>query len=234
MKHTKPLAACILATASLVLVAGCASAPTDAKPEISVLGTSAVEPSTFSSPAADKRAPASAASSTSPRTTPTAEQASGAVRRGNTIDVTEVGDVAFATPSGNIFCILSANSAESPSATIRCDIRTSTFTPPRQPASCLFDWGQSLYVDTKAGFGCISDAIAYEALVTSSMVTSWWDRSVDGTATTYAGVSAALAYGKTMISGDLRCTSTRAGLTCKNTRTHAKFFLSRDSYTLSN
>lgn len=155
------------------------------------------------------------------------------VRKGNAIDVTGVGGASFASPSGNITCDLRV-SAKNQAGFVRCDIHTSTFTPPPHPALCLEDWGQSLFVGTTAGFGCIGDSIAEEALTTSGRVTSWWDRSSDGTATTYAGESAALPYGMVMIAGDMRCSSTQAGLTCKNTRTKAQFLLSHDKYTLSN
>jgi len=146
-----------------------------------------------------------------------------------------VGGASFATPSGNIVCDLYTPSADGFHATgeVRCDIQTITFTPPPKPADCPLDWGQSLSLRKAATFGCIGDAVVGQALTTGSRV-SWWDRSVDATATTGAGVSAALAYGTTMIAGDLRCTSAPVGLTCKNTRTHAQFFLSRDKYTLTN
>jgi len=36
-----------------------------------------------------------------------------------------------------------------------------------------------------------------------------------------------------MVSGELRCASARQGLTCRNTRTGAGFFLSRERYRLT-
>ena len=54
-----------------------------------------------------------------------------------------VGIVAFHTPSGNIYCAY-ASTFEGYAPSIRCDIRTKLWRPPRKPASCPVDYGQGL------------------------------------------------------------------------------------------
>jgi hypothetical protein len=60
----------------------------------------------------------------------------------------------FATPGGNIGCMLSAGSA-------RCDLARRVWTPPKQPPSCKLDWGQGLRVGATgpAGFVCAGDSV---------------------------------------------------------------------------
>lgn len=60
----------------------------------------------------------------------------------------------FVSPTGNISCLLSADSA-------RCDIAEATFDPPAEPAGCEADYGRSLEVDlATAQFVCVSDTVA--------------------------------------------------------------------------
>ena len=58
----------------------------------------------------------------------------------------------FQSPTGNIGCIGDATS-------VRCDIRTTSATPPKRPKSCQFDWGSAFEVDrTGRGHGlCAGD-----------------------------------------------------------------------------
>jgi len=60
----------------------------------------------------------------------------------------------FSTPSTNISCAVSADSA-------RCDIVERTWTPPAKPADCPLDWGSSLVVGAGqvARFACNSDTV---------------------------------------------------------------------------
>jgi hypothetical protein len=109
---------------------------------------------------------------------------------------------AFQTPTGNIVC-------GGGSSGVRCDIGDLSWSPPPKPASCAFDWGQSLQIssDGTSAFGCVSDAVA-------------------------DGGPPVLAYGESTRFGDVECTSRQDGLTCTNTRTKHGFFLSRARYDL--
>lgn len=64
--------------------------------------------------------------------------------------------VSFRTPSGNIGCIGEATRAHN---TVRCDIRSRSWSPPPRPASCGLDWGQGLTLDRvgRARFVCAGD-----------------------------------------------------------------------------
>jgi len=106
----------------------------------------------------------------------------------------------FATPSRNIGCI--GDRTE-----VRCDIRQSSATPPPEPRSCRFDWGDAFSV-RPAGRGrgvCHSDT-ALPAPGQRIRI---------------------LAYGTSIALGKITCTSRRSGLTCRNPGDHG-FFLSRE------
>lgn len=148
---------------------------------------------------------------------------------GRTIDVTGR-DAAFATPSGNITC--SSGRGDGPQAFVRCDVQTMSWPPPRKPADCDNDWGIAVTLEVRAAFACVGDTVGGLANLGEPGATSWFHPGVDPVATTVLDPSAGLGYGSTMISGRLRCTSERQGLTCRNTRTGAGFFLSRERYRL--
>lgn len=109
----------------------------------------------------------------------------------------------FETPSHNIGCYLSRQSA-------RCDIRERTWSPPPEPAYCKkagVDFGQGLSVATRhATFVCAGD--------------------------TTLGGPGLLGYGHSSQRGTILCVSRTAGITCRNTATAHGFFLSRTSYRL--
>lgn len=101
----------------------------------------------------------------------------------------------FSSPSGNIGCALNRRYA-------RCDINKHTYSPPPKPASCNFDWGQSLQVHKRARFICVSDTVAISDRV--------------------------LQYGDSLRLGNKKCTSRRSGMVCRNLQTEHGFRLSRD------
>jgi hypothetical protein len=109
----------------------------------------------------------------------------------------------FMTPSHNIGCYVSAHDA-------RCDIRTRTWSPPPEPASCRkigLDFGQGLVVGPhRAEFVCAGD--------------------------TTLGGPAILPYRSSSQRGTLLCVSRVAGVTCRNTANGHGFFLSRATYRL--
>lgn len=108
--------------------------------------------------------------------------------------------VQFQSPSTNIGCIGDA-------ASVRCDIRTTSATPPKRPKACRYDWGSAFEVNrTGRGHGlCAGDT----ALATPG----------DG--------RRKLAYGTSIRLGPkLVCTSRTTGMTCRNSGGHG-FTLSR-------
>jgi hypothetical protein len=108
----------------------------------------------------------------------------------------------FHSPSGNIDCVLASDSA-------RCDIRAHTFTPPPRPAFCDLEWGSVLSVgktSRRGGFACVGD-------------------------TARDPKAKALAYGKTLRVGSLRCVSRTDGVRCNNRRGHG-FLVGRAAYRL--
>jgi hypothetical protein len=109
----------------------------------------------------------------------------------------------FETPSHNIGCYVSAHDA-------RCDIRTRTWSPPPEPASCKkigLDYGQGIVVGPNhAEFVCAGD--------------------------TSFGGPVVLPYRSSVQRGTILCVSRVAGMTCRNTANGHGFFLSRASYRL--
>ena len=107
--------------------------------------------------------------------------------------------VQFQTPSRNIGCI--GDTAASAN-TVRCDIRTRSWSPPPRPKACRLDWGQGLSLDAagRARFVCAGD--------------------------TALNSGRRLAYGTAIRIGAIVCRSRVTGLTCRNAAGHG-FTLSR-------
>lgn len=106
----------------------------------------------------------------------------------------------FTTPSKNIGCELSADQA-------RCDIRVHDWAAPGRPASCELDYGQGVYVaDGPADYVCAGDTVLGEP------------NAVE------------LGYGQAVQAGAIACTSTKAGVSCRNTATGRGFALSRQAF----
>jgi hypothetical protein len=108
----------------------------------------------------------------------------------------------FHSPSRNIDCVLASDSA-------RCDIRAHTFRAPPRPSFCDLEWGSVLSVgktSRRGGFACVGD-------------------------TARDPKSRALAYGKSLRVGSMRCVSRTDGMRCNNRRGHG-FLLGRAAYRL--
>lgn len=106
----------------------------------------------------------------------------------------------FISPSRNIGCY-------GDNTSVRCDIRTTSATPPKKPPNCRLDWGSAYEVNRRGrGHGlCVGDT-ALPAPNERAPV---------------------LRYGHTIRLGNgLKCTSRRTGLTCRNAGGHG-FTLSR-------
>lgn len=111
----------------------------------------------------------------------------------------------FTTPSRNIGCI--GDRSE-----VRCDIRSSNFTPPKRPAKCDLDWGDAFAVGpTGRGRGVCHGDTALPAPNQKGLKV--------------------LKYGTSIRLGKITCTSRKAGLTCRNPGPHG-FFLSREKLRL--
>jgi hypothetical protein len=107
---------------------------------------------------------------------------------------------AFLSPSRNIACLIEGEGE------VRCDITNRSFSPPAKPASCEFDWGQSLILDSKgASFACVSDSV-------------------------YDDRSPVLAYGQASRVGMIECVSRQEGITCTHIGNRHGFFLSQARY----
>jgi hypothetical protein len=102
----------------------------------------------------------------------------------------------FHSPSGNIRCVIDRTSFT------RCDITNRSYSPPRKPSSCEFDWGNSLGVGFRGRghFLCVSDAV---------------DRGRK------------LPYGEAIRRGRFRCRSRVSGMRCVNVRNGYGFALSK-------
>jgi hypothetical protein len=90
----------------------------------------------------------------------------------------------------------------------RCDIKDYTFAPPSKPADCPLNWGNALVVtqEQPGQFSCHIDSAFGDGPV--------------------------LAIGDTATVGPMSCTSTPAGIQCRNTKTQHGFDLSREAYRL--
>lgn len=108
--------------------------------------------------------------------------------------------VFFASPSGNIGCLLDKSF-------VRCDIGTRDWSPPPKPRSCPVDWGQGVSVDKRgrARFVCAGDTVKLPRART-------------------------LAYGRSLSRGRFTCTSRQNGMTCRNGSNGRGFTLSAQRY----
>ncbi len=110
----------------------------------------------------------------------------------------------FQSPSGNIGCVVGPDGA-------RCDIQQREWDPPQRPADCpeQVDYGQGLEVG-QSGPGhlvCAGDtALNPEA--------------------------PKLSYGNSVHVGDFSCTSSEAGVDCRDDGDGRGFFISKQSYRL--
>jgi hypothetical protein len=118
---------------------------------------------------------------------------------------------------------------------VRCDFfNRVTFAPPQKPARCLNDWGSVIILGGggPAAFDCAGDTVDGSSAL-GQPTAAWYRPGIDPTLEVRGNREVVLAYGRTMKSASLRCTPEPVGLTCRDTRTHSGFFLSRDRYRLT-
>lgn len=142
--------------------------------------------------------------------------------------VTVSSQAGFTTPDGSVTCQFWDGS-------VRCDVADRRFASPRRPASCDLDWGDSLYLSRKAGFGCIGDSI-FGAADLGSDSTRWYSprngikvRPVSSGNPKRAG----LRPGVALRTRGIECTTTaKNAITCTNLKTKRGFTVSRSAYRL--
>ena len=109
----------------------------------------------------------------------------------------------FQSPSGNVGCYIDLDM-------VRCDIAERDWAPPPRPADC--------YPGIGSGQGLL--------------VSAGGDSGVVCAGDTALGNGAPLAYGDAIEAGTLRCDSTEAAMTCRDSITGHGFSLSRQGYQL--
>jgi hypothetical protein len=118
------------------------------------------------------------------------------------LQVRDVAQATFQTPSKNITCDLSA-------AQVRCDIDKHDWAAPSKPSSCQLGWGRGVYVDSSAvaAFMCAGDTLSGSATLV-------------------------LEYGTGLRSGDFVCDSESSAIRCDNEQTGHGFTLAIQNYNL--
>ena len=116
----------------------------------------------------------------------------------------------FASPSGNIACVItSSGDGESVARGVRCDIDERDWSPPPRPADCDLDYGHGIVlgVGEAAEILCAGD-------------------------TTIGRDTEPLAYGDAITAPPLRCESAPSGITCRDVESGHGFSISREAYQL--
>jgi len=224
-----------------------ASVPASASASASVPASASASPSTVATPTAT----ASTGSATSPATEPVKPPSTTTAAGSSPSTTTSAGpapagpapetggrsasdvsgqDAGFLSPSGNVACLL-ADEPPQP-ATVRCEISQHTWKAPPQPSSCHLDWGSYFVLYNTAGFACVGDTVRGARPFNPASPPVWYQPGVDTLVAVNGGQGIGLGYGRTLVAGPLRCSSSAQGISCSNMRTGASLFLSRDRYTL--
>lgn len=145
--------------------------------------------------------------------------------------------VAFLSPSGNIACVITAESYGGSHAAARCDIIQAGYAMPRPPKNCYGDYGQSFDLTDHAEVACSTDTIVQEALFRPNGSTWWFDPAHNPRVRPLGWIGsrrgAALGYGNTITFAEISCTSTVDGMICQNTETGGRLLVSRSHYELN-
>ncbi len=146
-------------------------------------------------------------------------------------DVVSEDQAEFASPSGNILCLFDGKTDHTPY--VRCTVIARTWTPPPKPSNCDLDWGNDLELADTASIACAGDSILGAIQFKSASPPSWFRPSTDSVVNVGARddtPTATLSYGRTLVYGDLFCSSDRKGVTCSNIATHAPVMLARATF----
>ncbi len=180
----------------------------------SLIGMTACSSGLVPSPVATVTVTALPTSSTNPTgaTTPTGTTASTGTKTSATArtmrDVSGGDMYSFATPTGNIVCLLVGKGSGAASDYVRCTIRQKTWVGPARPTSCDLDYGTDLAVSSpgRGEFTCAGDTVL----------------GIPG--------QAAVGYGTTVRMGQAACEVDSNGVTCR-AGSHG-FFMAKESYRL--
>lgn len=227
--------------AALTLSACGNSSTSSSSPTTSMsVNTTTVPSSTDTGTSTGTLAPASTAtvSTTTTVTASTAASrptATGSASTGHTgttsvgvLDLTDLGTVAFATPSGRIQC------SDIRGTELRCDVEGVHWAPAAGTAKCDLDEGDSVYLPASgaAALTCHGDSVIGSPEVGRDG-TSWHTRPGGITVVADGHTVAAVTYGTTVHLPDgLTCISRTSGLSCSNGGGHS-FTISQQGYRVS-
>ena len=198
----------------LAVAGGCSSGSSDAvapAQTVLVTVTGGAQPTASSKPSTSSAQPTSAAPSTP----------------GPVIDASARSTTAFASPSGNIVCGMSSEGG------VRCDVAIAQWSLPKKPADCELAWGDSVSLfDGRVALACHGDTVLYSAAVGAAE--TWWNGQPGSQVVTAGerGQLVALAYGASIRSGGVTCTSQTDGVHCTDAKSGRGFDISRTAYTL--
>lgn len=115
---------------------------------------------------------------------------------GRTVDVQSIpgGIAGFATPSGNITCMVMVG-AKIRDTSVRCDIRAATWSLAR-PGSCRLAYGHAFLLSGRARIGCVGDTVGGMA-APGTPETSWRVSGLDATTRVPSERAVALATART-------------------------------------
>lgn len=151
-----------------------------------------------------------------------------ATQDGDTITV-EGDRAAFSSPSGNIVCVLTEETAT-------CQISDKDFTPNAEylisdaVGACDVESANAMrMVDEGASWTCVEDSLLPYA---GSAQGGWWAVEVDGETTEIDDLEVSvLPYGETLRVGPVSCTADQEGVTCRNPDMGGRrIVLSRNNY----
>ncbi len=195
----------LMCAAVIVALAGCSGGAGAPPAPVTVTVTPGTSGASSSGPGASTGTSSTPAlpGATSAPTAPVTGTATRSVR-----DVSGRDLYSFATPTGNIVCVLVGKGIGAASDNVRCTIRQKAWSSPARPASCELDYGTDLEVSSpgRGEFTCAGDTIL----------------GMSGQAT--------VGYGTTVRMGQAACEVDSNGVTCR-AGSHG-FFIAKESYRL--
>lgn len=136
---------------------------------------------------------------------------------GQTTVVDGAGSTSFVTPTGKIACTLDGG-------TVTCAVQDPTWKPDGQQRCGEVD--AVVLRDGSAGYDCASGSPFRSA---AGQQPRWQRQGTDPTVRGSYGDAPALAFGRTLTTGQVTCTSATGGVTCTDTMTGHGFTVSGDA-----